>query len=92
MPDMRTPDMFIDAASGPVMMLDDYIAHLQRVRAEHGNLRVQRWSAAKARHNAPAPEVAYAMVRDVGRKLLVPSFWQSGFDPESAKGPAVVRV
>ena len=89
----QTPDMFIDAAQGAVMTLDEYIAHLERLRAEHGgSIKVQRWSGAKARHNASPPEVAYTMMRDVGRRLLVPQFWQAGFDPEAAKGPLVVRV
>ena len=86
-------DLF-DTAQGDPITLDEYIAHLQVLREEHGGkVLVQKYSAG-ARRQAPRPQVAFTTYRDLGGKkpLHLPQFWQEGYDPESAKGALVIRI
>lgn len=88
-----TPDFF-DVARGAPITLDEYIAHLTRLRDQlGGQALVQKWQPSLGRYHAPIPEVAYPTMRALGgrKPLVLPQFW-SKQDPEEHKGPPVVRV
>lgn len=89
------PDLtgLMDAAAGPRITLHEYIAELQVMRDKHGgNILVQKWSAAKGRHNAPLPKVAYTICKKAGHAVIhVPAFWSEHDHPDQ-KGFPVIRL
>lgn len=72
------------------MMLGDYIAALEALRKEVGDLvEVEKWMPAKGRHSAPEPKILYA--RTYERNGL-PAFYDERFDNPVQKGAPVIRV
>lgn len=77
------------------LTLDEYIHLLTRLRDTYGgDIRVQKWTAAKGRHGAPAPVIAHVKVMSIpGNYPMVPAaFYQEGYDDPKHQGPQVVRV
>ena len=91
-------DLFADLSThhGSPITLDEYIARLEALRAEHGGtVLVQKWMPSKGRHHAPEPKVAFALVKTVMKgRVAIPAmqFWQKDADRADEKGPAVIRV
>jgi hypothetical protein len=77
------------------MRLSQYIATLEALRQEHGDLEVEKWMPAKGRHEAPDPVLAFrrrfATTRDT-QAGGVGSFYQPDHDNLTQKGDPVVRV
>jgi hypothetical protein len=77
------------------MDLDTYIKRLQELRAEHGNLPVEKWMPAKGRHSAPLPELAYQRRYDKPKGCsggeLVGQFYHCDDNPVQ-KGAPTIRV
>ena len=88
-------DLFDPAGPAKQQTLDEYIAKLQALREMYGgDIPVNRWSPAKARHSAPDPYLAFTKKIPVGPKVMhsIPAFWQQGFDAPNEKGDPVIRV
>ena len=69
------------------MFLVEYIAKLEELRKEHGDmLEVETWTALKGRHAAPAPQLAHARAKPVA------AFYNERYDKPTDKGYKVVRV
>lgn len=75
--------------------LDEYIAMLQKLRAEHGGvLRVQKWLPSSGRMGAPDPKLAFKRAYDTKRlgDVKAPQFYNERYDNPVQKGDAVIRV
>lgn len=71
--------------------LDEYIAQLQRLRAEHGNLKVTRRGYHWEIQSVESPKLAH-IGEPRGRKRKI-EYFHGGFRPdEAAMGAPVVRL
>ena len=82
------PDTHIFGGVAPLLF--DYIAELQSIAAQHGNIPVEKWLPAKGRHGAPAPRIAYRRNYPRGQQRT-PAFWNE-HDTEAQRGEMVVRI
>jgi len=77
------------------LTLDEYIAHLCKLRDEHGGqLEVQKWLPAKGRHAAPVPVIAYKRTYDKKGSAgeVSPQFYNKEHDNPVQRGEPVVRI
>lgn len=74
------------------MKASEYLAVLQRLIQEHGDLPMQKWTGALGRHDAQGPVVAFERVEDPkGGRPPMSGFWHPT-DPAWRKGDKVFRV
>ena len=71
------------------MKISDYIAELQTIMAEHGDLEVETLNYSGYRVSASEPDIAFRKIL-VGRQSK-PDFWWRG-EGEDRKGEKVCRV
>lgn len=71
------------------MKISEYIAALESIRSQHGDIEVQKSGTLGDRETAPEPKLAHALTLK-GRETK-PRFWCGGKD-ESRKGEPVCRV
>lgn len=75
--------------------LDEYIAELEKLRAEHGGrLNVQRWMPSTGRAGAPLPKLAYKRVYPAKRLQdhTTAQFFNEQYDNDVQRGEPVIRV
>jgi hypothetical protein len=71
------------------MTITEYIAKLEAIRAEHGELLVDTFRGSGIRTEAPDPRVAYRKI--LSPRESRPSFWDQT-DGLTKKGSKVVQV
>lgn len=71
------------------MRISEYIAALEAIKAEHGDLEVQKHNFAGHRVQVTGPKIAFTLGPE-GQESY-PRFW-STWNGDAAKGEMVVRV
>ena len=71
------------------MTITQYIAHLQYIREEHGELEVEKYGVCNERQSAPPPLIGYRKI--LSKRESKPCFWYSGLTEEQ-KGEKVVKL
>jgi hypothetical protein len=71
------------------MTITQYIVHLHDIRAEHGELEVEKYGVCNARQLAPPPIIGYRRI--LSKCESKPSFWYFGLTEEQ-KGEKVVKL